>query len=393
MKTKQIATFINDTLSEVLGEAAPAIKDSTDLIAFAGKVDLSNDKNLKEQLYEAIFEKVRRTYVYASTVKKMKRRIRRDAGEWGIWYEEIRAEIGPAVDNLSYQKENVSPFTVEDTTKVTARYFKAWATWEHDLVIYDRMLVDAFKSINAFGAFVSMLFEELDATVEQEMQNNENLTISTAMAGVLKVNKPTQCRNLLVEYNTTAGTTLTVAQAMRDKDFLTFAIGEIQEAVVHIDERTTLYNAEGTIDRTPRERLVLEVLNKFEKAFGLYLKKDTFHENFLDLPLYTTVSYWQSGGETMAFDDVSTIWIKNDSFANVHLETVMEGLELKQSGILAVLRDDLTTASVMERLVTLSDYNNRQERTVYYKKAEAGYGVNLGHNMIIFYVDDGTVSA
>lgn len=385
--TKQIKTFVNDLLKEVLGKSAPTIKNTTDLVNFAGSVNLSDNADLKDQLYTAIFDKVRKTYAYARKWEKAGRNIRRDADEWGVWYEEIRVAIGAAVDNASFVKENMSPYTVDDTLEVSTRYFKAWAAWEHDVVVYDRMLVSAFNSFGSFGSFVSALFVELDNTVEQEMRNNENLVIATAIAGVLKAGKTTQCRNLLHEYNTLTNASLTVDTCQTDKDFLTYAVGELQEAAKYIsEERSTLYNTEGTIDFTPKEKLIVEVLNSFDKKIGLYLRKDTYHDNIVNLPLYSTVNYWQSGGESMAFDDTSKINISNDSYAKLSTNADKEALTLEQGGVIAVMRDTETCASVISRIKTTSMYNNRQERTVYYKKIEAGYGVNLGHNMVVFYI-------
>lgn len=385
-KPSQIALFINDVFKESIGKKAPTIKDTSDLIAFAGTLNLSEDAELKDAIWTSIVDKVRKTYIYARKKKKSNRNIRRDIGDWGIWYEEIRVQIGESVENLSFQKTNVSPYEVEDTAEVTARYFKAWATWEHDAVVYDRMLISSLRSFAQFGSLVSAMFIELDNVVETEMQNNENLTIATAIAGVLKAGKPSQCRNLLAEYNTITNESLTVANCRTNSGFLTYIAQELQNTAGYMEEYTTLYNTEGTRDHTPKDKLVVEMLKSVESSIGYYLKKDTFHENIIKLPMYRTVNYWQSGGESMRFEDTSKINIKNDTYSKIKFETPVEGLEIEQGGIIAVMRDVETCASVVERLVTKSLYNPRQERTIFYKKVEAGYGVNLSHNMVVFYV-------
>lgn len=385
-KPSQIALFINDVFKETLGKKVPTIKNTTDLVSFAGTLNLSEDADLKDAIWASIVDKVRKTYIYARKKEKSNRNIRRDTADWGIWYEEIRVQIGGSVENLSFKKENVSPYTVTDTAEVTARYFKAWATWEHDAVVYDRMLISSLRSLTQFGSLVSAMFVELDNTVEKEMQNNENLTVATAIAGVLKARKPSQCRNLLTEYNTITNESLTVANCLMNAGFLSYVAQELQNTAGYMEEYTTLYNTEGTNDHTPKNKLVVELLKSVESSIGYYLKKDTFHENIIKLPMYNTVNYWQTGGKSMAFEDTSKINIKNDTYSKIKFETAVDGLEIEQGGIIAVMRDVETCASVVERLVTKSLYNPRQERTIFYKKVEAGYGVNLSHNMVVFYI-------
>lgn len=388
-KAKQIPNLINDILKESMGKKAPVLKDTSDLVSFAGKYNLADDNDLKDAIWNAIIDKVRVVEIYTRKFKGQHRKIRRNIGEWGAWYEELSYRIGEAVNNASWVNKQLSPFDVEDTGEVIARYFKALATWEHDAVWWDRKLLSAFNGVNKFNALMSALFESLDNIAEKELINVENLTLATGVAGVFKAGKSVQIRNPIKEYNDLTGEHVTVANCRFNPGFLAYTTSEISMTVDFLTKDfTTIYNVEKEPRHSPEDKLVVEVLSEFDKWLTYSMRPVYFNEKVIKMPNFSTVPYWQSGGESNSFSETSKISISNDTFVKAHVVEGAPDLNFTKSGIICVIRDENFAACCAERIKTTSVHNPRSECTNYFKKVEVGMGCNLSHNCVVFYLED-----
>lgn len=386
-KAKQIPSLINDILKESMGEKAPAIKTTDDLVMFATRYNLSDNADLKDAIWKAIIDKVQQVWVFSRVYKGKHRFIRKSAQEWGAWIEELDAVIGEAVENGSWADKQLNPFDVEDTGKVYAWYFKSLATWEHDLVCWDRKLISAFKSVEKFNALMSALFVSLDNTVEKESINLENLVLATAIGGVLKNNKPAQCRDLLLEYQTLRpDVEITLDNCRFNEGFLIYCAEQITKTVDFMTaDYTTIYNVEGLPRNTPAEKMAVEVLTDFDNWLTYNMRSSVYNEKFVKMPNYTTIPYWQTGGTQNLFAETSRINVTNQSYKDAFAHDGAP-LEIDQNGIVAVIRDANVVSMCADRIKTLSMYNPRSECTNYFKKIEAGFGINLSHDMVVFFL-------
>lgn len=386
-KAKQIPILINDILKESMGEKAPTVKNTDDLVMFASRYNLSDNADLKDAVWKTIVDKVQQVWVFSRVYKGKHRFIRKSVQEWGAWIEELDTVIGDAVENGSWADRQLNPFDVEDTGKVYAWYFKSLATWEHDLVLWDRKLISAFKGIEKFNALLSAMFVSLDNTVEKEAINLENLVLGTAIGGVLMNNKPAQCRDLLAEYQTlqpSAG--ITLDNCRFNEGFLIYCAEQITKVVDFMQsDYTTVYNVEGLPRNTPEGKMAVEVLTDFDNWLTYNMRSSVYNEKIVKMPNYTTIPYWQSGGDENKFEETSRINITNQSYKDVFAQDGAP-LEINQNGIVAVIRDANVVSMCADRIKTLSVYNPRSECTNYFKKVETGFGINLSHNMVVFYL-------
>ena len=241
----------------------------------------------------------------------------------------------------------------------------------------------AFTSANAMGAFIGGIYTNIDNSMAIAEDNVANLAVDTFMAGVLIQGKDTQKRNLLSEYNTATGESLTVDKCLRHLDFLKFATREIQIVTQNISKSSYLYNVTNDIARfTPKDKLVVEVLGQFASACDSYLQADTYHNNLVALPNYESVAYWQGSGETFAFDDVSMINIQNVELAT---ESNSTGT-IEQGGIVCCVHDYDAVASIIYRKRNHNIYNPQSERLNVFHKADVGFAADLSENGVVFYI-------
>ena len=380
----QIYLLVNDSAKEAIGSKAITVKDTGTLVSLGNQV-LSNTEN-KDAFYKALTDRIGRTVIAVRAYAPKARAVKRDDMDWGIIYQKISFKLNNASANGTWNTETqADPFDVQPQTEAVETLFSKMGTYTYEDSIPDVQLFTAFSSAERMGAFISGIYVNMDNALKLAEDNLANLAVNTYMAGALIKGKATQKRNLLTEYNTATGETLTVANCLRNADFLKFASREIKTVISNMEKFSVLYNASTDIPRfTPSDKLVVEILGQFASATASYLESNTYHKELVALPMYEEVAYWQGEGENFSFNDVSTISIVNENLATTGNETGT----ITQSGIIAFVHDVDAVASIIMNRRSNSIYNPRAERFNIFEKADKGFAVDLTENGVVFYIAD-----
>ena len=380
----QIYLLVNDSAKEAIGSKAITVKDTGTLVSLGNQV-LSNTEN-KDAFYKALTDRIGRTVIAVRAYAPKARAVKRDDMDWGIIYQKISFKLNNASANGTWNTETqADPFDVQPQTEAVETLFSKMGTYTYEDSIPDVQLFTAFTSAERMGAFISGIYVNMDNALKLAEDNLANLAVNTYMAGALIKGKATQKRNLLTEYNTATGETLTVANCLRNADFLKFASREIKTVISNMEKFSVLYNASTDIPRfTPSDKLVVEILGQFASATASYLESNTYHKELVALPMYEEVAYWQGEGENFSFNDVSTISIVNENLATTGNETGT----ITQSGIIAFVHDVDAVASIIMNRRSNSIYNPRAERFNIFEKADKGFAVDLTENGVVFYIAD-----
>lgn len=370
----QIYTLVNDIREQAFGTKAVSVIDTSTLVSLGDYV--MNSTENRDMWWSALVDKIGRTYSAVRPYTGGFQGIRKTPLEWGTIIEKISFTIGNAVENESWTNTKADPLNVGESITPSTKLFKAINTWEHDQYVPDYQLKKSFTNAESMGAFISGLFISLDNALELEIERTSAMAINTYMNGVFSTDNtnPNTKRNLLHEYNTLTNKTLTVADALRDKEFLQWASMEINLTIKKMKKFSTLYNAEKFQRHTRDEDLVVEMLADFASATTSYLESSTYHNELVKLPNYEEVVAWQGSGEQNTFAEVSTIAVKHGNNENT------------QSGIICFVHDKDAVACCDYRVKTLSMYNPKSEKTNYFKKADIGYMADLSENGVVFYL-------
>lgn len=382
----QIYTMVNDAADESLGVKAITVKDTATLVSL-GEVVLSTKDN-KDLFYHALCDRIGRTVFAIREIPRKTRSVKRDELEWGVALQKISYSIHKAVDNPSWESSTqADPFDVEIQTEAVQKIFSVVSTWSHEDSIPDYQLYTAFTNAAAMAGFIAGIYTNMTNKLHIDEDNLANLAIATNIAGVLIQGTKAQKRNVLTEYNTLTGQTLTPEAALRDMGFLKYVSREMYTVTGNFKEPTTVYNADRTLRYTPEEKMVVEVLGQFASAASFYLQADTYHDSLVALPRYEEVAFWQGSGETtesadnaFKFDEVSKIAVKNSKLATTSNATG----EITQGGVIAFIHDYDSAMSIIHRRRDNSIYNPRAERYNVFMKADQGYAVDLSENAVVF---------
>ena len=376
-KVEQIYTLVNETAKESMGEKAIAVKDVSSLIALGDSVlsSASDTENFLNTLVDRIARTVFSVRRYETDTEGMVRH----PFEFGCIVQKIYVDMPEAKQNNSWEigKEGYTPVfapVIKPTAK--QKLFKGITTWEVDVTIPDYMLRTAFLNETSMATFIDAIFTAMDNMITLALENNANLTRASFIARKLKGGKPCGAINLLHEYNTLTSASLTVESAMMNAEFLAWASRAINLWVKRMSKMSVLFNEEGYKRHTPKDKIVVNLLQDFTSACDTFLGANTFHDELVKLPMYDSVAYWQGAGESFDFDDTSAINIKID-----------ENNTITKKGIIGIVYDYEAMGVTLNERRSTAERNNHDEYTNYYNKANIGYFNDMSENGIVFYLE------
>ena len=376
-KVEQIYTLVNETAKESMGEKAITVKDVSSLIALGDSVlsSASDTENFLNTLVDRIARTVFSVRRYETDTEGMVRH----PFEFGCIVQKIYVDMPEAKQNNSWEigKEGYTPVfapVIKPTAK--QKLFKGITTWEVDVTIPDYMLRAAFLNETSMATFIDAIFTAMDNMITLALENNANLTRASSIARKLKGGKPCGAINLLHEYNTLTSASLTVESAMMNAEFLAWASRAINLWVKRMSKMSVLFNEEGYKRHTPKDKIVVNLLQDFTSACDTFLGANTFHDELVKLPMYDSVAYWQGAGESFDFNDTSAIKVKID-----------ESNTIEKKGIIGIVYDYEAMGVTLNERRSTSERNNHDEYTNYYNKANIGYFNDMSENGIVFYLE------
>ncbi len=372
----QIYQIVNDSAQEALGSKAITVKDTSSFVSLGQEV-FSSANNV-DMFYKVLVDRIGRTVWAIRQYNGARRSVKREEMEFGIILQKISFGLATAVENPTWETNaQQTPFDIEGTVKPKQKLFSKVGTWSYEEKIPQIQLFTAFTDPYAMGQFISAIYVAIENSLELDFDNISNLAVNTYMAGVLASSNNVCKRNLLAEFNTGRTTPVTMADALKNMEFLKYASKEISVTVDNMERLTEVYNIEGEPRHTPKDKVVVEVLNQFAKSSQYYLQADTYHNDLVALPRYETVPFWQAT-QNFDFNSTSVISIQNG------------GINVTQGGIIAFVHDiDAVAASIYKRR-SYSVFNPRSEVLNVMEKATKGYAVDLSENGVVFYMADTT---
>lgn len=395
MEVKQIYTFTNNVVKEVLGESAVINEDLSNVVDIGNEIFNANAfdayvKTLINHIGKVIF--VDRPYSGSAPSVLM------DDWEFGSVLEKITSELPVASENESWNLvdgESYDPHVFYQP-KVSAKFFNKITTFEIDRSITTRQVAQSFSSAQQLNAFLSMLLNETDKALTLRfdsliMRTISNMVLETILsenpittpgtAPTLTGKSGVRAVNLLYLYNTAYTKELTAQQAIISPDFIRYAAYIISLYSDRMTRMSTLFNSGGKQRFTPREMQHIVFLSEFARSADVFLQSDVYHNNFTKLPNSEVVPSWQGSGTNYAFSSTSNINAIPVSEAGKETPTA-----LNVTGIIAVIFDrDALGVSRLDRRVT-TQYNAKAEFTNYFYKQDAGYFNDTNENFVVFYV-------
>ena len=385
MLVKQLHTLINSVSQEILGTTAVVQEDLSNVVDLGKSIfDATSVDNYVKKLVDQIGKVVFVNRLYAGGVPS----VLMDSWEYGSVLEKVSSDMPVATENKSWDLTDGTDYSPDVFYKpsVSAKFFNSKVTFEIPLSFTEVQVKSSFGSAAQLNAFISMLVTgvensmtvKLDALIMRTINNmiGETLYAGLQVSGTINPQKDSVLAvNLLKQFNTATGGTLTAAKAISDPAFIryaTYVIGMYQDRMSKV---STLFNIGGKERFSPKDKQHVVLLSDFSKASETFLMSATFNEDRVALPSHESVPFWQGSGLTYGFADTSAINVKTSS-----------GKVVALTGIIGVIfdRDALGVSNLSRRVTT--NYNAKAEFYTNFYKFDAGYYNDLNENIVVFFV-------
>lgn len=383
MEMNQIYQIANAATQAAIGGTAVLAEDLSNVVDIGTAVFNANSvdkfvKALVDHIGRVIF--VNRPYS-GDMVGLM-----RDGWEYGAALEKIASDMPDAVENESWELTDGTSYdpNVFRQPNVYAKFYNKRTTYEIDRSIADMQVKSGLSSAGQLSAFIGMLFNEVEKSATVKQSEIARRTICNFIAATLHDYNSggtytgagnTRAVNLLSRYNTQHSTTLTVADALYNPDFIRYAVYIMGITKRRLNTMSKLFNIGGRERFTPDDLMHVILLADFAAASDVYLQSSTYHNEFVKLPNAETVAYWQGSGTDYGFASTSTINVKTAG-----------GDDVTASGILGVMFDGDAAAIMNPQRRVTTDYNAKAEFTNYFYKFDTQYFNDYNENFVVFYV-------
>lgn len=387
MQVKQVYEFINSISKQAYGETGITATDMTGLIAM-GNTILSTPE-ATDAFLKTLIDRIGRVVIGTRAYTADTTGILMNTFDYGCVMQKITVQPMQAVEAPQWNLTGGEAIDQYIITKpdVRQKLFDGVTAWEIDVTIPDVQIKSAFTTPEALTAFIDGIFTAMENSMQIQLERTGEMAVCNFIAEKIwaQANGTSgiHCIHLLQSYNTKTGETLTADKALRNLDFLKFAVTEINKYVARMSKISELFNTEKYKRFTPRDLLRVTMLTDFVTAENAYLQSDTFHRDLVSLPNYREALYWQGSGQGYDYGDTSKIDI-----------TTSDGHAVTQDGVVCLINDvEAIGMTIDNRRLRTSPPNGRGEYTNYFSKADIRYYNDMSENGLVFTVTDNPVTA
>lgn len=391
MKYNQIATLMNSIFGELIGEDGLFAEDLSN-VADVGRVIISTtqwDENF-ENYVRKIVDKVGRVILWDRTYSGDDLGLLREAWEYGSILEKIRVEVGDFVENKVWQlPDTPSPdfsglFDFDSPAEVDAKYFNSKTTFAVKICIMREQANSAFKSAEDLARFIG----SIENRIRTKMEMSKEALAYRCEANLIieKVKANNGVYNVLLQYIMASGdSTIDAENYLQNIEFLRFAYQHQRIDMGLMRKANRLFNVDGYTTFTPGDRLNVYALSDFAAAMESVLRSQTYHDEFVTLPGYREVPFWQAIG-TGDYATRSTITAIPASESGALSPTTYT-----QPGIIFVMQDKDAAMICCEAQPVDSLYNPEGRFYKYFYRHDASYYNDLAENCIVYVAAPGVL--
>lgn len=398
MEVKQIYTILNDVRDQVLGKKDVAITDSQGIIETGEEIFNANQV---DNYVKALVNRIGRDVFVARKYLGSAPSVLMDAWEFGSVMMKVSGDLYDVEKNDSWDLKDKTnyPQDVFHKPNVSVKFYNGKTTFSVKISIAEIQVKESFTSLEKMNSFFSMIFTDIDNTLQVDVDNLVMLTIGNFIGETIwedyKTNSGTEVDpvwslgdltaksgvraiNVLKLYNDQFGKTLTKDKAIYDPDFLKFFASLQFKYVGYLSKMSRLHNIGGKARFTPIDRLHYVILDDIKANANAYLQANTFNDEYTKLPNAEGVSFWQGSGSltsAFTFDQMSKISLVTSG-----------GHEINTTGVLSVMFDRDALGVLCKNKRVKSHVTELEEFTTYKYIEDGEYFNDFNENFIVFFM-------
>lgn len=396
MKVSQIASDLNIIFDELIGDYNP--EDGTGIPLY--KEDLSNfiDVGRKieattewgenfDKYINKLVDRIGKTIIVDKQYESTGPDLAVDAVEYGAIIQKVRIQdINDGsddpqnfVDNEAWQLvpgESYDYFTFKPV-EMSQTFFSGKTTFNMEWSWATKQLKSAVTNFQTLMSIYAAIENRIKTKAKIATDGMKMRLVNAGNAENLAAGK--NVVNLLEEYqNATGDLTLKSEHAFANPEFWRSTYVVLKKYTYFMRMATKMFNLQEELNWT-QNNLMLVGLVDVEAGMGAYLEADTFHNEFVKLPGYSTVGAWQGLTEGLDFDLRSSI----------NVETPESEQHIMYSGIVFTMFDKSGKVVWNEDPeYEVAPHNPKGKFTNYYYSYDCNYMLDTAENCVTFVLSD-----
>ena len=393
-----ISSLVKSAFSQVVGSDDI---DTLDLADFCetgkGYSDLIANNAWKEQFTKALLQQcVKNFYTDTSYREEYRDPFYKDSRRFGAIVQAISADLPEGAIRESHAWQNfVSGTTTAGSytlilPSVDAKLYGKTGSWELVCSVTGEMWDTAFKNEDELSKFVAYIMMIIDNQIVAHLENCNEMNRNNFIAELINYASGVSATgvhvvDLLALYRAETGdTTITTKEGfMADDKCMRFAGETMDKFTGYLSKMSVLFNVSGKKKFTPKSRQVFQVLQHFYSRMKTVVYADAYNLDFVKLPGFDVVPYWQGFGEASSitgsvdFDEISAIKVKT-----------ADGNTVSQDGIVGLLCDEFSILhTVISERVAHTRFDPENIDQYYYQFRDQRMN-NLDMPAVVFVIND-----
>lgn len=389
INNNQIYTLIRGAYADALGGENLEnlkIEDISDIGDLLGNILENRDQFTKALIMQC----VKNWFTDTSYRTMYKDPFFEDEREYGAIMQMISATAPEVQASHAWQSfvsgtSQVGQYTVYIPIVESKLYGKT-VSWELPISITDEQWDDSVKNGEELANFTAYVMTVTDNAIVCHLENMNSANRNNFIVEKFKAQGDANVDgvhviNLTDLYNAERGGSIATAEAfLKSADCMRFASAKIDEFSKYFNKMSALFNTEGKARFTPDERKVIQVVKKFASAMAEVNYANTFNAEYVKLPNYEEIPFWQGFGSSANWDDVTAIKVTEG--------TGGEATTTSYSGIVALLADKWAIMHTIRKHRVAVHRADPEGLTTYFYQYRDSYMNNLGMNGLVFVVQD-----
>ena len=366
---------------------------AVDNIAAFGNTLLTSSSNAsKDIVFKTLLDRIGKTITDMLAYENKFAYIFKDAFHYGVVLQTLH------VDNFEARTSGIYSDLDEDDVDediykinlptVHQKLFENQQPWEFKVTITDLQIKSAFTDETTLAAFINGIFTAMKNSIVKYLETSARTVycdliahkmVEEAADGVDTVH----AINLLQQYYDETGKVLTTSEWKTDPDFLRWLTSTFTDYVGLFEEMSVIFNADGYETFTPKDMLHFVINNKIADNIKRFMQSDVYNKELVELPAYREISSWQALGKRASLDKRLQVKVEYGTGGNKkEIDTT----------VVAVMHDDRVLSMTLKDRYTVDIPNKHKHTRNVWEQGTICNFINMGHNALVFYIDDVTVN-
>lgn len=389
---------INDLVGQAIGEDAIDTIDYSNLASLGDSIIQSGRNGTNDPIFGKFVDRIARLIVANRTYKSEFDYLYMDPIVWGAAIQKVHVECMDAQTSGKYLQGDTSTAAelsgqMQALPTVHVSLFTNFNAWEIMVTITEQQIRTGFNSEEELSAFIAGIFTALDTSMQKELESYARGTLATYMGELLVAQAAADSAsetkrmavNLIQQYYTETGQTVTAAAAWYNEGFLRWVTGFFKDEISLFTQLNVLRNADGFEKHTPAEYVRFLINTKFADNIQRFMQSNVYHDAFVTMPGYREVDYWQGLGNLSAADRTK---IKGKLISTTTSGNVTTNNTVNKSNIVAVVFDPFAVGITVKEHDSVAVPLLRSHRTTYFEQFKQGGMIDLSEQGTVYYLED-----